>query len=567
MKSNVNSNLFFSYYGDDKKNKNTIFTTKFKIIGWIIFVAIIIVSFVMVGFNYSPYGFKVFINNLTKIFSFDSNISLYPNQSLWVLSIEFLWLSLEGVVVGTTIGFILAFISAYLSNKHFIKTNIVYNTLNVILPILRALPTIIFIYYFSKSYSSNLALYLLFTWFSWLWIHKYMIEIYSSINYYPYYVYLNQGFNRFTAFIKVILPQVNNRFISLYLYSFESNMRWNSLLGTLGFVGIGQLINYAQNNRFNNMGIPVLVIMIFMLFLELFIYLINRYVLVHINKEFDFKKDKFKKPINWQSIIKIILISFLSILFIVCLILLSINQKENINNSIFSSLFNPNWTILNNKDNLFFDVLMLFFQSISIMVIAVAFSLLLIFISSYKLFRYYSLFGIFLTAIIRSIPIIALFFVINPIYSSPTSTICVILGIASATVITKNINESINKIDSKIINYYLMQGYLKITIFFKYILFYIRKELYTITLFEYESKLRDLITYGSFGSSSIGYYIDYYASKSQYNNMTPFIWISIFVTLFIIFTNYLYKYFILEKNSIDLSKFKNIKLFRRNLWK
>ncbi len=565
MNNNVKSNFFFSYHINEKRWKNTQLTWKTKLLITILFLSIICVSMVMVGFQYSPYGIEIFIKNLKELFSFNSTIDLYPNNNLWNLSFEFLWKSIQGVIVGTTIGFVLAIISSYFVNYHFIRTKIANEIIKIILAILRALPTIVFIYFFKLNFGgrgSNVALYLLYAWFSWLWLHKYMIEIYDSLNYYPYYVLRNQGCNRIISYLKTIFFQINNRFISLYLYSLESNMRWVSLLGVLGFIGIGQLISYAQSQNFSNMGIPVFVITIFMLFLEATIFLINRFLLIH--KSFTFNKNKkIKFYFNYKVFIKWFLLLLIIILFLVSIITMSINQYADLNNSFISGLFSPNWSILSSKNNLFLDILMLFFQSISIMFIAIFISLILIFISAFKLFKYYSIFGISITTIIRSFPMVALFFILNPLYSSPISSICVILAIGSATIISKNIGELINKIDNRIINYYVMQGYSKISIFFKYVLFYIHLEFWSIVLFEFESKFRDLITYGSYGASSIGASIDNYQSKGNYINMAPFIWISFFITLFIIIINYLIKFFLIEKRTININYFIKILLWRK----
>ena len=130
---------------------------------------------VMVGFQYSPYGIEIFIKNLKELFSFNSVIDLYPNNNLWNLSFDFLWKSIQGVVVGTTIGFVLAIISSYFVNYHFVRTKIANEIIKIILAILRALPTIVFIYFFKLNFGgrgSNVALYLLYAWFSWLWLHK-----------------------------------------------------------------------------------------------------------------------------------------------------------------------------------------------------------------------------------------------------------------------------------------------------------------------------------------------------------------------------------------------------------
>ncbi len=55
-----------------------------------------------------------------------------------------------------------------------------------------------------------------------------------------------QGNSKTKAFFKEIYPRVKNRIIALFIFSFESNMRWASILGALTLPGIGKLIYYAS---------------------------------------------------------------------------------------------------------------------------------------------------------------------------------------------------------------------------------------------------------------------------------------------------------------------------------
>lgn len=560
MENNIyKSNIFYSYMDNQKHPKKKLSWLS-KLIIYLILLSLIITSFVIVKFQIAPLGLEVVLQRISEAFSFSNHLSDYPNYSLIDLSIQYLWISIKGVIIGTSIGFVLAFITSTLSNQYLIKSNIVANLLNVFIVLLRALPTIIFIYIFTNSYSKNIALIMVLGWFSWIWLHKYMREFYLTLNYYPYQVYLNQGNSILNSFLKTIVPQINNKFTSLFLYSLDSNVRWSSILGTLGLAGIGELILKASNYQFESMGIPVVTIMVFMIFLETIIYLLNRFLFVH--KSFLFNKDlnAFVNKKDYKSIIKIIL--FLSFIILLIVSISTTDWKTySQNTNIFEQLFYPNWQIINTKEdlNLAYDIFFLFTQTIVIMTLALVISLLLIFISCYKLFKSYSLVGIFISTIIRATPMIAIFFIINPLFTSPSSSICIIFGISTATIMSKNVSETINKLDDKIINHFVAMGYSKIKIFFKYILPSVKNNYFSLFTFEWENQFRDLITYGTYGVSAIGSYISLYFEKlKRFNDMATFVWIAFFIILFVIFINFLIKRFILDNKNlfIEFDEFK-----------
>lgn len=599
MKNNiVKQNAFYSFVTNNDKypKKKLSYLSKFLIILFLI--VIIAVSFWLVGFNLSPYGMTVFSNRISKIFLFSNSLKDYPNYSLVNLSLEYLWVSIKGTIIGTTIGFIVAFLTATFSNYHLIKSKFISNLVKIIIVILRAFPTVVFIYFFTNVFSKDLSLVLVLSWFSWIWVHKYMIEIYHNLNYYSFYNLIIQGNSKSFAYLKAIIPQINNKFISLFLYSFDSNMRWSSLLGTLGLAGIGELIEKASSNQFESMGIPVLTIMIFMILLEIFVFILNRYILVHQSSEFNKETINFINNKNWnkffsfsfikknrkelsnyyklKSYLKFGLFIFFFCILLYSLITLKWNSSSVYESNFFQQLFNPDWNIVVQKNvDIWLDIFKMIAQSVVIITIALILSLILLFISCFKLFKYYSFIGITLSTIIRSVPMIAIFFLVNPLFVSPSSTICIVLAITSATVINKNITESINKVDSSAITSFTMQGYNKFIIFIKYILPSVKRDFITFFSFEWESIFRDLITYGKYGVSVIGMNIYTYfnGSKKQVDKMASFVWISFFITFFIIFLTYLIRYFFVENRnlfkdlntlkSVFISKFKKIKLLKK----
>lgn len=506
------------------KNNEFIKSNKYKWFIYCFLIIIAIVSFIFVGFQYSDYGFIIFWNNLKKIFVFTNYSIEYPSFSLWDISFFYLWNTLKIVFIGTSIGFICAIITATIGNKNLFEIKALW-IFNVFIIMLRCFPSIILITFFSNSFSKETVLLLITFWFSWLWLHKYFLDSYSNVNYYGYNILIQQGNNKLMAIIKYVWYKMINKFVSLFLYSLESNIRYVSLISAIGFFGIGELIVFLINNgEYNSLGIPIFSSVIFLCLIELVSFILNKYIFLNQNE-------------SKQNIIKTIKIIVLTI-FIVFILYSCIsvnwnNSLTNIDNSIFIGLFKPNFTILNEYNNIGFDFLLLVFQSITILVISFIFALIFIFLNSYRLIKYFSIIGITINTFIRNIPITALFFLLDPLYTNSISTICIVLSIYSTSIIVKNVSESIDNLSIYEINYYKSQGYNIIQIYTKYIWNKFKHYLLLETMFSFENNFRDLIIFGSYGSSAIGHYINIYLSKGQYANASAFVWIA-FIILIII---------------------------------
>lgn len=65
------------------------------------------------------------------------------------------------------------------------------------------------------------------------------------------------------------------------LISIESNLRWNSILGSIGIAGIGFLFKYYET-KFEFLSISILYIVIFIMLFELILFLLNKYLFVGI---------------------------------------------------------------------------------------------------------------------------------------------------------------------------------------------------------------------------------------------------------------------------------------------
>ncbi len=535
----------------------------------VVLTAILISFFLLLDFELSPNGILVFKDRINKIFSFKNSISDYPNTSLWTLSYEYLFISIKDAIVGTAIGFLIALITSFFQNNNLIKNRWLTSSFKIIIPILRALPVIFFIYIFSYTFLKDLGLILIYMWFTWLWSHKYLSEYYQNINYSIFEKLKLQGNGVFIAYIKGVWFQMSNKIISLFLFSFESNMRWSSILGVFGLPGIGELIYKASNNEYESMGIPILTLMVFMIFLEMMIYLINKFLLTKKTVKTPDSVRGFINRKDYYLIAKIIL--FASFFSLLIYSLFSINWSESIylQNSILETLFNPDWNVFNeiNNFNIFYELFYLFGQTIIIMFFSFVVSMLLIYSSSYKIFGNIGYIGILINTILRAIPIIAIIFIFNPLFSNPSSAICLILGFETGLVISKTMLSSVNDISNEKLMYFKMIGYSKNKIFIKYTLYKILNDYLNIFLFSWESQFRDLITFGKYGSSIIGMYIDIYfnGSKKEFNKMASFIWVSFAINILVILIIFITKETFINKRKL-FSEIKEIFNDKCNIW-
>lgn len=335
------------------------------------------------------------------------------------------------------------------------------------------------------------------------------------------------------------MPQINSKLLSLFLFSFESNIRWSSILGILGMPGIGQLILLAQNNQYESMGIPIITLSIFIVIFELFTNLFNRKILN--KKDYNFLIDFKNMKINQNKIIIYLFLFFISFLFFLSLFYVDWNGTTFFKNNILVDFFNPNWSIINEINfNFYFEFFLLVIQSIQIMGIGFFIALFFLFFSCKFIFKRSYLVNYVLNVIIRSIPEVLIFLLINPLFNTPLFSIVIVVGINIGCTLSKNLYEPMNSIPDKNIQYVSYSFENKLILFKKYILSYLRNDFINIFFFFWEVVFLTLITYGMYGCSKIGLLIDtfYNSNHKEFYNMATFVWISFFINFinFVLFS-------------------------------
>ncbi len=521
-------NNFLFEYSSKSKNASKRLKPFFKIFFILIFLLIIFYSFFKISFSLNIVEYEEFIKNLEKIFYFKNLDPSFPSNTVLENSLNYLWITIRVTLTGTTIGFILAILTSFLSSK-----NITNNFLSIIFQIfmlfLRSFPAIVFINATKNAFSLEYAAIIIFAWFSWIWCNKYLLEIIKNIDVEGYKWFIKKGHGKIYSFKKQILDRAKNKFIMIFLYSFESNFRWTTMLATVGVIGIGFFINNNIPHKFEFVGIPLTIIFITIFLLEIFNIFVNK-ILLNV-------KSKNKQTFNWKKFFKISLIFLVIFITIYSLWILN-SQKMNflIFKERIQSLFNPKislWLEKYSRLNPWLGVLELFYQCIIAIFIAMIYSITMSIFLSEKLQKWF----IFLPAkiintFLKIIPIIIFFYILNPLFLNSIGLATILFGFHSGSVIAKQLSESINSLEKEKIDFYKLKGYSKIFIIKKYAWPIIKKDFKSFSYIRLEVIFRNMIILGSLGFSIIGNNLDSFEHRQQLQHFAAYIWV-IVITIFI----------------------------------
>ncbi|QBF34909.1 ABC transporter permease subunit [Mycoplasmopsis phocirhinis] len=432
-------------------------------------------------------------------------------------SLTLLWLSIKLGLVGTFIGFLLALFTSILSFSRATNKYSAFAFKSIIL-VLRAMPELVFIRVITFTARNELSLLLVFVWFTWLWLHKYYIEIFENVDLSSYWNSINQGNNKFKAFYKEIWPRVKHRIYSLFIFSFESNMRWSSILGALSLPGIGVLISYgaSQTTNFKELGIPLTFLMLFIVFLEIINIIFKKYLIeakskkIQINSNFKFLNyKKMAKHINVRKIIYFAIFSFCLILSIYTLSTIKwLFFELSATKSFFKYFFRPDFSVFNLKRWNLANPLYVLWESISFTILALALCIALTFIAirlqSLSLNnRYLAFFWRIINVLVRLIPTIVYFFIFQPLFQSPLLLIIIIISLHEMSSISKQLSEAVDNLDEEIVSNMRIQGFSNNQIYFKYVLPTIKFDFIALSFFYFELIFRNSITYSIFAPSQL----------------------------------------------------------------
>ncbi|PZV99957.1 ABC transporter permease subunit [Metamycoplasma auris] len=480
-----------------------------RILIWIIIVALIIGSIIIINFSITSYGGKLFIANIIDFFK--PNIESDYGINAFILSYKFLWNSIKLVFLSTFIGFIFALSTSYFSN---LKMNSKYVAIPIkaLVIFLRIFPEIFFIYLLKISFEKTIAIHLIYCWFTWLWLHEYLSQTIENANFNIFFQITKIKKSKWAAFWIEIWPQIKQKIINHFIYSFESNLRWSTILSSLSHLGIGILLNPESTLvDYTQLMIPLFVLVSFLIALEL--------MTEHINK-FIFQSKTIKatnhKQYSLTKTIKIILISLFAIVGIIISVISIIDLTKITGPKFFSrgpldfvkGMFIPNmerveWTF--GQNGIFFLILQFFALVFLTTIITYVISYFQMILIIRKLVgNYVAWFHKYLNILIRTIPITILFLLIANLFNQFEATFVIAFAIHSASSLCRTLYQSLNNISEEKIkqlknmkysNFYIYRNYIRPSIKFDFI---------TFISFEIEKITRNFITYGSLSASSLG---------------------------------------------------------------
>ncbi|WP_322961150.1 ABC transporter permease [Mycoplasmopsis cynos] len=522
------------------KNKNR---KKFIFIS----ISLILLIFFMYQLNFFtsvyPSGLKRFFRYIGLLFYFNSHHPDLPNQSLWIINFKYLWITLKTVTGGTITGLILAIITSYnaasnLKNKRAIAICIKFSIV-----FLRSFPVLIIILLFQSAFSSILAAWMIFFWSTWLWMHKYFIEIIESSDTKIYWQEIKIGRSKFLSFYKNIYLLNKSRYVTNSFLAYESNVRWSTILGSIGIIGIGFFIENNKND-FQYLGISLFYIFLVVFILEFLIYIYNKYL-----KDFVFKKTKNNEyyktaKYNRNKIILCVIIFLVAIIYNWSFVdIFSASVDWKILTNYLKTFFIFDFSDISENPIYYYDYVLIFMKTYVGLYFAFIFSIIYAFFMSEKVLKSY-IAAIFksLLIIIKTVPVLVWFILFNTFLNSVTS-ITIVLSIVAFRSLAKHFCTKINSYSESEISFYLTLGYNTWSIYCKKILPNAWRDVIGLILFEFENTFRNGISYGIFATIVLSKKLSEYQDQNTYDRIFPLILPAFLFFILLELTFFVIKYF------------------------
>lgn len=560
----IKENLFFEWI--DKNNKKI--KLKWKILILFLLFSLFVFSFYSLYEPINSGSTKIFTKNLKDLFTFSNHSKKYPSWSLWQLSWYYMFLTVRYCILGTTLGFIFAFFTSFISSN-FQKYKAIRWSISIVVLFLKAFPISLFVYFFSVGFDKELAATLILFWFSWLWMHKYFFDFLNNLDLTTYKIMYMKTNDNFSSFRKTLLPYIINKYFMFFVYSLESNIRWTTIINAAGVIGIGLLLNDARDFSlgWSVVGFPLLVILITTIFFEFLSLFLNK-VILNV-KNLDYKNTSFLwLKLNFRRIFKWIFVLFFIAFNIYAIVQVSSfstypNHIKNFWQHFFS--FKKEVFSSNKEDNPFYWILILIYQCVvSITIIAIV-SLCFSILGNEKLNKWVQWVPLrFLNTLFRIIPTIIFIYLFSIFWIGTNIFLltAIITALHKSTSLVKQLNESINSINWEIYKTLEIQGKSKFQRIIKFVIPSIKKDFYSFLLFYFENQVQTLILLGSVGGSLLGSKISIVGQPGERTEdiaqLFTYSWVS---WIFIAIIQFLQFYFNLKVQNKKLVEF----YFRRIL--
>ncbi|WP_434336955.1 PhnE/PtxC family ABC transporter permease [Mesomycoplasma conjunctivae] len=553
-----------------QKKKKTYFSFKRIIVYFVIIFILISFSLYSVFLPINNNGWKFVAKKLTELFVF-SNFHLdYPSQSIIQLSLNLLWITIKYSILGTFFGSIIALITSLFASQEISQNKFVTKFISILITVFRALPIPFVMVPFAKGFQKELSAFLIIFWFTWMWLHKFFYSFLNNLDWQSYRISIIKGNSKFRSFKNNIWPHISNKYLVLFIYSFESNIRWTTIISSAGVIGIGSLLQDAQDPTigWSIVGIPLVVLLAFTIFLDTLGIIFNKFI---INKK-SFKGANsshftiiwIKK--NYDKLFKILLVFCLLIINLISIIQIkdwSVNSFEI--KKFFQEIFDLKWELFaqGSLDNPFYMMWNLIAQLIISFAILTVFSIFFAFLSNEKMNKMFQ-WALVKTVlnIFRIIPITIFFYLfISLSFIPPLLFVAVLVGFKSSINLGKKLNESINSIDWNKYKLLKIKGWSRTKLILHYVFPSIKKEYFKYLSSYVTNIMHDLLVFGLVGGSLLGQKIITLNSTTQSGDTSAFVtyawsaWLLI-ITIEIIVILFQFNYFEKLQNWWKVYKFK-----------
>lgn len=473
-------------------------------------------------FQFAKGGNVYFKEKLHKLFSFLSHDEFnFPGENLWVRNLKYLWVTLKYVALGNFVGFSMAFVSAYLSTSELHRRKW-FSLLNKFFcGFLRAFPVLILFSFFQSGFKGSLAATLIIAWFTWLWLTRYLSELFSNLDYFKYWQSIRGGMSKFQSFRINVLGQLKNKVLLFFIYSFESNLRWTSILGKLGIIGVGWFYKNYLPDKMQFLGISLAIMLLSILILELIMLFFNKVLFESSSINFDTKVPTSFKY-NWRRIIKYL---FLFLMLILCISCLFDFQASSFDYDAFkiylSDFFSFDFSKYHDDKTPFYYTLIVIFQGYTATFLGTIFAILYGYLISEKNQKSYVHLPLKVLLIaFRIIPIVVLYYLFIDL-TNASGLMTFLIAFSVFRSLSRKIAESFNAINQKEITTMKRVGHSNFFVFMKFKFRAIKHDLIALMFFEFESACRDAVTFGIFMPIGMGSIYAHYQSKELYSQIIP----------------------------------------------
>lgn len=556
MKVTEGFKRFINYFNPkfiDVNNQKV--TKKFP---WLLILSWILgsVSFIwiMVYLNPNFDFWNIFWDSLKNFFepnvSYKAGASSIAPMQTFVITLELLWKTIAYSVLGTLLGIIISIPLAMLSSKNIIKKAYIYMPMRVFMSILRAIPPLVYAFFFYNLLSPGLTATLSIGIFVSTLMTKWLYEDLDTYDVSAYEGMQAIGNNKQISFNKAIFPYLSKRIMSYGLYSFEMVIRFAAILSLVGIESIGSWLGEMSQavERFSHLSIVIWVLVATIILIETMNFLIKKFILEYKPKHVVIDKTKThneqveqlvkQKPKIW--ILKLAIAIIVLALIVASLIQIDYYVVNSIKLRYFATgvkkIFNPDWSYIT-EFNTGVNVIQTGFTGLFVAIGATIFgfflSLILGILSSKNITKYFSYPFKFCIIVIRSIPVFtyaALFIFL--IKENNEFMGALALGIHSIGMLGKLVFESIEKIDKKVFesldsvgaNWYqkIWYGVIKS----------IMPQALSNGLYRIEINFKSLVVLGAVGANVFGSQMSMFASDvNNFDKLSVYIIFTIIIML------------------------------------